>query len=260
MADGYSFKRYEYKYLLDEEQYKKVREMLKGKMTVDKYGLSTIANIYFDTDDYRLVRTSLEKPDYKEKLRLRSYGVPDGGSTVFLEIKKKFDGIVYKRRISLTLTEAEDYLIRGIKPEISAAQRQIFNEIDHFVNHYKPVSKVYLAYDRVALYGNEDNALRVTFDTDIRSRTDSLSLASGDSGELLFEEKKYLMEIKAAGAIPLWFVKILGEAGVTKTSFSKYGSVYSKTLWRTVPAFTGGIKIASAPRRELGRPVHAAAV
>ncbi len=95
------FRRYENKYLLNDRQLEALKNSLSKYMAQDAHGSYTICNIYFDTDDFLLARRSLEKPKYKEKLRLRSYGVPKGSDQVFAEIKKKYDGVVYKRRAPL---------------------------------------------------------------------------------------------------------------------------------------------------------------
>ena len=161
------FKRYEKKYMLTKEQYEKFRETADNYMKVDEYGLSTICNIYYDTDAYDLIRNSIEKPVYKEKIRLRSYGVPTDKSTVFLELKKKYKGIVYKRREAMTLTEAYQ-CVENL--DMGERKDQISQEIDYFLKMYRPVPKVFLAYDRIAMFGIEDHAFRITFDFNIRSR------------------------------------------------------------------------------------------
>ena len=96
------FKRYEIKYLISQEQKRIVLEAMEQKMALDKYGRTTIRNIYFDTDSYRLIRRSIEKPAYKEKLRIRSYCKAQPNSTVFVELKKKYKSVVYKRRVPMT--------------------------------------------------------------------------------------------------------------------------------------------------------------
>ena len=144
------FKRYEKKYMLTREQYNQLMSSLITKMCPDSYGKHTICNIYFDTPDYQLIRTSLDKPVYKEKIRLRSYGVPKEDDTVFLELKKKYDGVVYKRRVPMTLREARNYLYKGIKPEKGS---QILREIDYAYQFYQTKPMVYLAYERIAFCG-----------------------------------------------------------------------------------------------------------
>ena len=221
------FNRVEKKYLLTPEKFQKLWEELMEYMLVDEYGVHTICNIYYDTENDELIRNSIEKPVYKEKLRLRSYGVPGKQDNVFLEIKKKYDGIVNKRRILLPLDEAERYL--NNKEKISQ-DSQIFREIDYFTNHYDLVPKLFLAYERVALYGKEDNEFRVTFDRNIRSRTWDLKLGRGDNGVLLMEDGSVLMEVKITNSVPMWFAKLLSKYQIFNTSFSKYGSVYKKQL------------------------------
>ena len=217
------FNRYEKKYLMPEEIYRELRLALRPFMQTDEYGRHTICNLYYDTADDLLIRRSIEKPVYKEKLRLRSYGVPAMDSTVFLEIKKKYEKVVNKRRVQLTLQEAYDFAERGIRP---GADSQIIREIDFFLRRYPLQRGLYLAYDRVALFGREDPAFRVTFDENIRSRRRLMGLENGDAGEPLLPEGWHLMETKILGASPLWFTGLLSDLRIYPVSFSKYGNIY----------------------------------
>lgn len=221
------FDRYEKKYLISEEKYLKILNECKAYMEIDQYGLHTICNIYYDTDDYELVRTSIEKPAYKEKFRLRSYGIPKNESKVFLEIKKKYAGVVYKRREDMGYKEAISYLKEGVQP---SKQTQICREIDFFLNRYHISPKVYLAYDRIALFGKEDSEFRVTFDSNIRTRDYDLDLRKGSYGEPVINSDMHLMEVKISQAFPLWFVDILNKNEVYPVSFSKYGTVYKTRI------------------------------
>ncbi len=219
------FQRIEKKYLMDRETYEAFYARIGEYMKVDEYGLNTICNVYYDTPQFDLIRTSIEKPVYKEKLRIRSYGVPGPESPTYVEIKKKYKGVVYKRRIQLTLDETEKYLNRGIKPEKNT---QIRKEIDYFLKLYHPIPKMYIAYDRIAMYGIEDPSLRLTLDFNIRTRDHDLTLGAGDQGELLLAPGQVLMEIKVGGAYPLWLVRLLDELKIYPTSFSKYGTIYKR--------------------------------
>lgn len=219
------FNRYEKKYLIPGAVYDGLWERLMEHMVVDQYGLSTICNIYYDTPDDLLIRRSIEHPKYKEKLRLRSYGIPQKNGKVFLEIKKKYDGIVNKRRIELPLACAYDYLNLGIRPD---RECQILREIDFFLQRYTLQPRLYLAYDRVALYGKEDPDFRITFDSRIRFRRANVALEHGDFGSLLLPESWYLMESKIQKAAPKWFSDLLTERRVYSISFSKYGNIYKK--------------------------------
>ncbi len=237
-----TFKRYEKKYLLSEMVYKQLRARLQDKLCVDAYGNTTICNIYFDTPSYQLVRTSMEKPVYKEKLRLRSYGTPQEGDTVFIELKKKYKGIVYKRREELELNKAENYLYDKKPAEENS---QIIREIDWFLHFYKDIAPaMYISYDRVAMYGVEDSDLRVTFDTNILWREDTLFLEAGNYGNALLQEGYRLMEIKIPGTMPLWLTHILDELKIYPTSFSKYGRGYEQLTNRNVYERMGGKKYA----------------
>lgn len=219
------FNRYEKKYLLSAEEYKSMRLRLAVYMQEDDYGVHTIRNIYYDTDTDELIRTSLEKPSYKEKFRVRCYGVPKADGSCFLEIKKKYKGLVNKRRIQLPIAEARAYLNQGIQPK---SQGQIFQEIDYFLKRYQVIPKRYIAYDRLALRGIADEEFRVTFDQNIRSRVNDLTLFSDENTELLLPPDMVLMEVKITGAMPLWFARILTKHGIYNTSFSKYGRFYMR--------------------------------
>lgn len=224
MAVQTVFKRYEKKYFLTREQEEEFLKRLEGRMKLDQYGEHTICNIYFDTPDFDLIRASIEKPIYKEKLRLRSYGVPQSrDAKVFVEIKKKFDGVVYKRRIQMTLEEAEAYLYEHIHPERDS---QILREIDWFLKQNPVVPAVCLAYDRRAFAGIEDPDFRLTIDRNIRARKKQLRLSDGTVGEAILPENTSLMEIKIPGVMPLWMAQILSELKIYPVSFSKYGTYY----------------------------------
>ena len=223
VSEGMVFERYEKKYRLSEEKYLRLTQKLTGYMDNDQYGKHTICSLYFDTDDYFLVGRSLEKPEYKEKLRLRSYGIPTLDSTVFLELKKKLSNVTYKRRIPMTLAEAKRYLDEGLFPDKT---EQILDEIDWFIRFYKASAKILLFYERIALYGIEDNSLRITFDSDIRFRTENLDFVQGDGGMPLLAPGERIMELKIAGAIPVWLSKMFAELDIYPVSFSKFGTAY----------------------------------
>lgn len=221
------FRRVEKKYLMDEAAYRALMLRIRPALIPDAFFTYTICNIYYDTEDDALVRNSIEKPAYKEKLRLRSYGIPKPEDKVFLEIKKKYDGVVYKRRTEFSLKEAERYLITG---EHRGRDGLILHELDYFLSFYRPVPKLYLAYDRDAYTGREDRELRITLDTSIRSRTEALQLGAGDWGRELLPSGYRLMEVKTAAALPLWLVRALNECEIYPVSFSKYGNIYKKNM------------------------------
>ena len=224
MAFTYIFKRVEKKYMLTQEQYEYLVEAIAPYMSVDKYGETEIRNIYFDNSDDELIETSLQKPTYKEKLRLRSYGVPGEDSTVFFEIKKKYKGIVYKRRISMKLREAYDYIQTGELPENLVGNIPV--EIDYMVKRYRLFPKAYISYKRIAYAGINSPDLRITFDRDITSRYDDVRLESCAEGHKVLPEKTYLMEIKIPGAMPLWLAHVLSEKNIFPHSFSKFGTAH----------------------------------
>lgn len=222
------FRRYELKYLLTAEQRDVVLKRIEPYMALDSYGRTTIRNVYYDTESYRLIRHSIEKPEYKEKLRLRSYAKVENDGTVFVEIKKKYDGVVYKRRVALPESVATDWLGGRIDRPVDT---QISREIDYFLNFYADLRpSMYLSYEREAFYERDGGELRITFDENILCRSEDMSLCSDPYGTSILPEGRVLMEIKCPGAIPLWMVKILSEEKIYKTSFSKYGTAYINTV------------------------------
>lgn len=227
MAFQTVFKRYELKYMLTFEQKEKVLQAMEEYMSLDDYGRTTIRNIYFDTDTYRLIRHSIEKPGYKEKLRIRSYSKADSDSTVFVELKKKYQSIVYKRRISLPEEAAMQWLLGK---SCSPVENQISKEVDYFLEYYETLHPaVFLSYEREAFYSKDQSDFRITFDDTILCRKEDLSLKSDVYGEPLLPENMTLMEIKCSGGIPMWLVELLSKEHIYKTSFSKYGTAY-KTM------------------------------
>ena len=218
------FERIEVKYLIDDRQYNALMKRLENMAAIDSYGQTSILNIYFDTPDFKLIERSLEKPKYKEKLRLRTYGVANADTNAFIEIKKKYEGVVYKRRISMPYAEAIDYLVNGKEVK---EKSQISREIDYLLHYYKGIKPaIAISYDRIAMAGIYDPDLRITFDTNIRWRTNKLSLSEGNVGKDILLPGQHLMELKIAGAMSIELARILDELNIRQTSFSKYGRGY----------------------------------
>ena len=229
-----TFKRYEKKFILNERQCEDMIDKLYPYTVPDKFteqndGYS-IHNIYFDTANNDIIRNSLERPYYKEKLRLRSYNIPImQEEIVFLEFKKKIGGIVSKRRASLPLREAAEFVRTGVIPGVKGYLNAIvLEEIARFlqVNDVEP--KVFITYDRKAFFDKEDKSVRITFDRNIRTRRIDLTLQKGAYGKLLLEENPVILEVKFNKAIPLWLADILSEMKIYSTGFSKYGTEYEK--------------------------------
>jgi hypothetical protein len=251
-----TFNRYEKKYRLDNLTAAKIQSRLSGYMRPDKYNRGgetyKIVNLYYDTDDSSLIRNSLAKPAYKEKLRLRAYGTPDLDSMAYAEIQKKVGGVVNKRRSAMKLAEAYDFLASGTVPEYQPyMNRQVMAEIACFLRRNDVKPALCLAYERLAYFGDGERDLRVSFDTEIRARSggsgsgcncdcdcvcgDDLRLESDALGELLLGEGEWLMEIKTSRSIPVWLCRILSEYEIYPRAFSKYGRAYMRTLERKMP-------------------------
>lgn len=235
MTFTYIFQRVEKKYMLTREQYEYLINAISPYMAPDQYGETEIRNIYFDNADNELIETSLLKPTYKEKLRLRSYGVPKMDSTVFFEIKKKYRGIVYKRRISMKLKGAYAYIDGGKLPE--SIEGNIPTEIDYMMNRYSLTPKAFISYKRVAWTCESDPDLRITFDRDITSRYDDTRLESTADGHKILPKDTVLMEIKIPGAMPLWLAHILSEKNIFPHSFSKFGTAHVQNQIKIASGF-----------------------
>lgn len=220
-------KRYELKYLLSGEQTQYLRKRLEGHMEVDKYGKTSIASLYYDTPSYQLIRTSVEKPLFKEKIRLRSYGIATEESPVYLELKRKAYGIVYKRRVETTIPLVHRFFAG--EGDI-CSPGQINREITTFRDYYKTlVPACLIIYDRTA-YFEPDGDLRLTIDENPRYRTDDLTLTKSMEGKSLLADGWTILEVKVQEAMPLWLTAILSEGKIYKGSFSKYGEAYRRQL------------------------------
>lgn len=220
-------KRYEIKYIITKEQEEFLKQKLKGRLFVDQFGKTSIASLYYDTPDFKLIRTSNEKPLFKEKLRLRSYGMASDSSPVFLELKRKAFGVVYKRRIESTIPEVESFFDTNSQ---SFQGDQISREITCFCNQNSNLEPACLIiYDRTAYY-EANGDLRLTIDNNPRFRMDELDLRVSMDGEPLLPEGYSILEVKVQGAMPIWLAHILDEGKIYKTSFSKYGEAYKRLL------------------------------
>lgn len=223
MAEQMIFKRYEIKYMLNRAQFEALKNEMKRHMVPDVHGKSTNCSLYFDTPNFILARRSMEHPLYKEKLRVRSYGVAHEDTSVFVELKKKYESVTYKRRISLSLEDMEKYLINHRQ----VMDTQISREIDYCMEHYEGLAPaIFLAYDRQAFYGKNDHDFRMTFDENIRWRDYDLSLDKGTYGASILDDNQILLEVKVANAMPMWLVRFLNANRIYRTSFSKYVTAY----------------------------------
>lgn len=219
------FQRVETKFIISEKQFEQLNQVFDHYMEPNEYADSTIANLYYDTPTFQMIRASIEKPDYKEKIRVRSYNpTPTGQTAVFTEVKKKVNKVVYKRRLSSELDKTMDFL-QGDDTALPASQ--VKEELIYMMQQYDSLEpKMYIYYDRFALQGKEDESVRITFDSNLLYRNYDLDLTKGVYGEALLPQGYRLMEVKIAGAYPIWLSRLLSEVGVYKSSFSKYGAAY----------------------------------
>lgn len=263
------FERKEVKYVLDGAQHAAMVDALCGRMAVDTYGQTNIVSRYFDTPERLLIERSLDKPTYKEKLRVRSYGIPAEDDQVFVELKKKYKGIVYKRRVGCSYAAARAYMGGATYEEACAAyplpdpvlaeasfaprSLQIAREIDAFRRRWSPLrASMITVCDRTAFapvsLGDEGAGsdvpptLRITFDENVGYRdlfeeerivsaADCL-IAPADFArpKPLLPAGAAIMEVKCAGPFPLWLTRALDACAAYPSSFSKYGAAYRASM------------------------------
>lgn len=230
-SETYIFQRVEKKYLLTEETYARLLEKIGTGLEHDLYAGSTVGSLYLDTPDFCLIRNSIDAKEYdmkyKEKLRLRGYGEVDSHSRVFIEIKKKFKGVVYKRRVAMKYENAIRYLETGAR----TVDSQIMREIDYAMQVYDhPLPACAVFYEREAFFDRDIPALRLTFDRNVRYRTEALDLREGSFGKIILPKDTVLLEIKTDGGMPLSLNKALDSLGIYPASFSKYGTAYADLM------------------------------
>ena len=229
------FNRYERKYIITTKQKNDLVSFISEHLISDPYSINgtsyTIYNIYYDTHDFSIIRNSIQKPTYKDKLRLRTYTFPlQDDSLVFLEIKKKFEGRVNKRRVNTTYKQAKEYMESGIKPIFeNYIDNQIMNEIDYFIKIHKAKPGAFIRYDRIA-YMSDSDALRITFDHQILFRNENIDFTKDEGHPILSSKDLYLMEVKSEDNFPFWLARKLSEYELYSQSFSKYGKAYQQYL------------------------------
>lgn len=234
MAFGVTFKRYEKKYLLNPDQYSVLKSEIDKHFIPDKYGETKICNLYLDTNDYVLIRRSIDKPVFKEKCRLRTYGIAKDDSTAFLEIKRKFNSIVYKRRIHKDYLNLFGFVNGGVN---CLDDSQISKEIKYLFDFYGSVKpRFYISYDRSAFFYKETSDIRITFDKNLVWRDYDLDLRLGSYGESLLPDGYILMEIKVPNTAPLWLANLLSELKIYPRSFSKVGTAYKTMIGKRINA------------------------
>ena len=237
-----NFERKEKKYVLEHGDYLALMALIGDKLVEDEYPYSHIESLYYDTPDWRMINRSMEKPLYKEKLRVRVYGQPADDGIAFVELKKKYKGIVYKRRMplseqgALAFMDGLDYEQAQLRFPLREADRaaaeptwrdhQIAEEIKACIGRWQPLHpSMSISVDRTSLRTDDGSNVRMTFDFDARWRTENLGFGQAE-GNLLLPEGQVIMEIKAHKAYPLWLVHALDQVGVYPKSCTKYGTAY----------------------------------
>ncbi len=258
------FNRYEKKYRLTSEQAELMQRILDDRMSLDSYNKRDytyrIKNIYYDTESDELIRHSLSKPKFKEKLRLRAYGDADENCPVYIEIKKKVNKLVNKRRSAMYIDEALEFLKSGVLPESRAHHnRQVLNEVAYMLGRYELHPAVYIAYDRRAYFSKDESDLRVSFDRSITTRRTALDFGSGDGGDQLLESGEWIMEVKTAYSMPMWLTRLLAEYEAYPSGFSKYGAEFKIAQKARVGNFSQEFAARFAPIAAVRgiNPVHA---
>ena len=232
------FDRIEKKYLINADQERTILKVVKKQMKRDNYHKSEVFNVYFDTDNFDLIIKSIDNPNFKEKLRARSYG---GYDKVFLEIKTKLkewekgapkNKVGYKRRLLVTRKDYGEF-VAGKKTMEELAERkvelntdvQIAREVDYLVKTLSLKPRILVYYDRESYVG--EGGLRITFDRKLSYRDKDLRFVKKSGDQHFFENPDDLiMEIKAHGVMPLWLVRTLSRERAFPQQFSKIGKIY----------------------------------
>lgn len=224
------FQRKEKKYHLSYGKYNRLIKELDLHMTRDEYGLHTINSLYYDTVNYDLISLARRKPNYREKLRIRCYGTDYVNAPYFLEIKKKVNKVIYKRRVDMNFYQVNDFINHGLLPiNNSFSDELTLMEVKRILDN-NVFPSVMVIYDRIALFDNLDPNFRVTFDFNMRWRKDRLNFLHDDSGSIIAPEVDVIMEVKILKSYPLWFSQLLSELKIFPQSFSKFGEVYKRYI------------------------------
>ena len=223
------FKRYEQKYLITETQAAVVEAVLSQRMVPDQFDAYCVQNLYFDTANWDVIRTSMQRPYYKEKLRLRSYGTSDAAAPIFLELKKKYAGVSYKRRVVLP----KGALSQPLKEVLAKDPSQIARELDFYLKSTEVTPRLFVSYRRKAFADKEDAGLRVTLDSELRYRPDQLHFRQPEEGRLILPGAYRLLEIKTPTSIPLWLVRLCSDNEIFSGSYSKYAACYTD-YWQSM--------------------------
>jgi len=217
--------RTETKYLVHVENFNAIRDAFSEYLEKDKYYFYKVHNIYFDNADNQIISHSIEAPEYKEKLRMRMYEHPGAVfQDAYIELKKKYLGVVYKRRKKLDLDAARQAIAQDVG--CIDSECQVMREILFYMKKTACYPKIYLSYERYSYYATEDSGLRVTFDTNIVSRRENLKFASSKEDSVPLLKNHMILEIKTCNYYPLWLIKILNDYKIYPTSFSKYGKIF----------------------------------
>lgn len=237
MGCKFIFKRQEIKYFITKNQKEEIMDEIFLHLKEDEYGRFNVCNVYFDTPDYIIARRSIDKPIYKEKLRIRSYGQVNNNEQVFLELKKKYDSTVYKRRIQLSCQDAFDFIS---SKNCFNRNNQIEQEIKYFCLLYRNLQpSVFLSYNREAYYDKNNPDLRLTFDDDILWRDDDFDFDKHFYGQKMINDNCTLLEIKTDSAVPLWLSHALNSNKVYPASYSKYGNAYKLKIGKGDKRYAG---------------------
>lgn len=244
------FERKEMKYRITAAQLAELLPVLQEHLVPADFADATVRSLYYDTPGDDLIARSIEGPLYKEKLRLRVYGDGyDPAMPAFVEIKKKFKGIVYKRRVMLSLAAAEAFLdgmpyeealaaypladkkLAAQVRENAAKNKQIANEIAFFMQRYAPLQpSILTACSRCSLVDPDGGDLRITIDTQLCAKHRPTNIGDVDGAGALIGEGDAIMEIKSTFALPLWLTSALSSVGAYKQSFSKCGAAYAQAM------------------------------
>ena len=222
-----TFRRREKKFLLDQTQYQHFLEQTSPFLKRAEYFESVIQSVYYDTQTDALIRRSIERPLYKEKLRVRKYLGTENDPLVYIELKKKFEGIGYKRRALADWNELNEKGLSGC----SYSCEQIGKEIRQFAKVYPDLHpRMRIKTTRHSYVDKEDPDIRITFDFNVTYSDEDLNILEFNEGKELLPDGTVILEVKVPENLPLRYTKILTGEKIYRRPFSKYGTAYLKEL------------------------------
>jgi hypothetical protein len=236
--------RYECKYLVLEAWVPEIRRIIGPFVRPDRFapqagGMYRISSLYLDSPDLQLLRMAREGWSERMKLRARTYSERQE-DPVFLEVKRRFNGVVHKTRARLARAEVRAPLRSHAWGAPARSGPSELRQFVHLAQHFAVRPVRHVRYLREAYESRGGEPVRVTFDR-------ALEQAEGRDGELSPDGSRWrplglegvVLELKFTGGFPLWMGALVARFELERRSISKY-SLAMESAPCAVPAIPGG--------------------